>query len=80
MKYKNLAFKRYRKIASVEAVQMIEDFQVETLEGTHQGYAGDYLCRGIAGEYWPVKKEIFEKTYVPIIDPPVSDPKLSDTF
>jgi len=64
MNYSELVFKKYRKTALVEAVQMTEDFTVETLEGVMQGKAGDYLCRGVAGEYWPIKKEIFEQTYI----------------
>ncbi len=57
-------WKEYRKTATVMAKQMDEDFEVETLEGTMKGKAGDYLCRGPAGEEWPIKKEIFESTYV----------------
>ncbi len=54
----------YRKTALVRAVQMAGDFQVHTREGLMQGYAGDYLCKGADGEYWPIKQEIFLKTYV----------------
>lgn len=59
-------FRKYRKIVDVEAVQMSYDFVVDSLEGLMQGYAGDYLCRGIDGEYWAVRREIFERTYVPV--------------
>ena len=59
-------FKEYRKIATVYAKQMDESFEVETLEGTMKGKAGDYLCVGAEGERWPIKKEIFEKTYVEV--------------
>ena len=54
----------YKKVATVMAKQMDEDFEVETLEGTMKGKAGDYLCQGPAGEEWPIKKGIFEATYV----------------
>ena len=53
----------YRKTALVKAMQMGEEFEVETLEGTMRGAAGDYLCEGIAGERWPIKQEIFQATY-----------------
>lgn len=36
---------------------------VHTLEGEMKAYPGDYIVRGVDGEYYPVKKEIFEKTY-----------------
>lgn len=42
---------------------MTKDFVIDTLEGTMRGHKGDYLCEGEDGEQWPIKKEIFEKTY-----------------
>jgi hypothetical protein len=34
-----------------------------TLEGTMSRTEGDWLIRGTAGEYYPCKPDIFEKTY-----------------
>jgi len=60
-------WKEYRKIATVLAIQMDVPFRVETLEGTMQGNPGDYLVMNKeTEECWPVKKEIFEKTYVKV--------------
>lgn len=36
---------------------------VSTLEGDMKVHLGDYIVRGVDGEFYPVKKEIFEKTY-----------------
>jgi hypothetical protein len=37
---------------------------IETLEGGHVVTPGDYIVGpGVRGEYWPVKADIFEKTY-----------------
>lgn len=36
---------------------------VETREGTMRGNPGDWIIRGVAGEFYPCKNEIFEKTY-----------------
>lgn len=55
--------KTYRKTATVNAIKLEIEFAVTTEEGVMRGHPGDYLCEGIAGEKWPVKKEIFEKTY-----------------
>jgi len=52
-----------KKPIIVNALKMLVDFEVDTLEGTHQGKAGDYLLKSIEGEHYPVKKDIFEKTY-----------------
>lgn len=53
----------YRKTSHVWARQNPDPFVVETEEGTMRGRPGDYLCEGVLGERWPVKKEIFEATY-----------------
>lgn len=36
---------------------------IETLEGGHIVTAGDWIMIGVNGERWPVKPDIFEKTY-----------------
>lgn len=38
-------------------------FEVETLEGNMRGNRGAYLVKGVDGELYPCKGEIFEKTY-----------------
>ena len=36
---------------------------VKTLEGFHIACPGDYLIRGIKGEHYPCKPDIFKETY-----------------
>ena len=36
---------------------------VKTLEGNHIVCPGDMIIKGIAGEFYPVKSDIFEATY-----------------
>jgi hypothetical protein len=36
---------------------------IKTLEGTHRGEIGDYIIRGVKGELYPCKPDIFELTY-----------------
>nr|WP_274458080.1 hypothetical protein [Fructobacillus sp. CRL 2054] len=36
---------------------------IETLEGTMKANIGDYIITGIKGEQWPVKSDIFKRTY-----------------
>lgn len=57
----------FRKTATVHAVKMQSGFSVLTEEGVMQGRPGDYLAQGPAGECWPIKAEIFEATYVPVV-------------
>ncbi len=37
--------------------------QIPTLEGTMTVSLGDYIIRGVNGEYYPCKPDIFQKTY-----------------
>lgn len=41
---------------------------VGTLEGTMRAEAGDWVIRGVAGEIYPCKPEIFDATYEPADD------------
>lgn len=41
---------------------------IKTLEGDMQASPGDYIIRGINGELYPCKPDIFEKTYDPVKD------------
>ena len=52
-----------KKPVVIQAVQIDDPFEVETLEGTMKGKAGDYLVVGIKGEIYPVDKDIFIETY-----------------
>ncbi len=60
----NLKFREaVKKPIPVRCVQMDEPFEVETMEGTLTGKAGDWLMVGIHGEMYPIDREIFERTY-----------------
>lgn len=38
--------------------------KIKTREGTLYAYQGkDYIIRGVSGEIYPIKKEVFERTY-----------------
>lgn len=45
------------------------EFIVGTLEGTMTGRMGDWLIRGVKGEHYPCKDEIFRATYEPANPP-----------
>lgn len=41
-----------------------EDFiLIPTLEGIMRANAGDYVIKGLKGEFYPCKSDIFEKSY-----------------
>ena len=37
--------------------------EIPTLEGTMTATVGDWIIKGVAGEFYPCKPDIFEKTY-----------------
>lgn len=36
---------------------------IDTLEGRMKANVNDWIIRGVSGEYYPCKPDIFEKTY-----------------
>lgn len=46
---------------------------IETLEGTHRADVGDWIIRGVKGEFYPCKPDIFEMTYEAASVAPPSD-------
>ena len=36
---------------------------LKTLEGTMEASLGDYIIKGVQGEYYPCKPDIFKQTY-----------------
>ena len=43
-----------------------DGYTIETLEGEMFGAIGDFIIRGIAGEIYPCKPDIFAATYDPV--------------
>ncbi len=37
--------------------------EIETLEGNHMACFGDWIIKGVAGEFYPCKPDIFDQTY-----------------
>jgi len=45
-----------------------EQLFIRTLEGVMQASAGDYVIKGVDGEFYPCKPWIFEQTYDAVDD------------
>jgi len=55
---------KYRKKpVVVEAYQTDKEMDIEMLEGTMKASPGDWIIKGVHGEIYPCKPDIFEKTY-----------------
>ena len=40
-----------------------ERLEIQTLEGTMEASIGDFIIKGVKGEFYPCKPDIFEQTY-----------------
>jgi len=40
---------------------------IPTLEGNHKANKGDWIIKGVKGEFYPCKPDIFEATYERVI-------------
>ena len=43
--------------------EMLVDIAIDTLEGTMRVDYGDYIIKGVKGEFYPCKSDIFLATY-----------------
>ncbi|GAB1376869.1 hypothetical protein MASR1M48_17210 [Lactococcus petauri] len=43
-------------------------FKITTLEGVHVAEIGDYIIKGLKGEFYPCKPDIFEMSYDKVED------------
>lgn len=58
---------KYRKKPIViEAYQTKVKMIIDTLEGAMVANVGDWIIKGVNGELYPCKPDIFEKTYEPV--------------
>ncbi len=49
---------------SVNTSEEIKSFKIKTLEGDMNVSKGGYIIKGIKGEFYPCKEDIFKKTYI----------------
>lgn len=48
--------------------EMLVGIAIDTLEGTMIVDYGDYIIKGVKGEFYPCKPDIFEQTYEEVIE------------
>lgn len=53
-------------------VPTVAVYGIETLEGWHQVTLGDWIIKGVKGEFYPCKPDIFAMTYEPAPTPIVN--------
>jgi len=49
---------------SLTKFDILQDkLRIHTLEGQHMANIGDWIIKGVKGEFYPIKADIFEMTY-----------------
>ena len=54
------------QLISGEIGRAINKLYIQTPEGIMTANIGDYIIKGINGEFYPCSPDIFEKTYEPV--------------
>lgn len=55
-------------VAETHQGEEIIVLHIQTLEGALYAHQGDYIIRGVQGEIYPCKPDIFEQTYEALKD------------
>ena len=62
--FESLHPKKYRKRPVViDAVCVQTAWEIDTLEGVMKASPGDFIIKGVQGELYPCKPDVFLKTY-----------------
>jgi hypothetical protein len=59
---------KFRKKPVVKEDFIGDGIEIHTLEGTMTASKGDWIIKGVSGEFYPCKPDIFEKTYEAVGD------------
>lgn len=60
---KNQVFNWVRCSTSADFADGKPILKIQTLEGVMTASLGDYIIKGVAGEFYPCRADIFEATY-----------------
>lgn len=63
VKWNGFNLQEIREFTNNEAMIKNDVLIIPTLEGTMAAEIGSYIIRGIKGEYYPCRGDIFEDTY-----------------
>ena len=69
-------FGDYGNFVPADRVTFVQSFleheapvlEIHTLEGTMRADVGDWIIKGVKGEFYPIKDEIFRETYEAVDD------------
>lgn len=74
----DFTFREYTpNLISVRAVQMTNDFEIVTSEGTMRSPLGSWLCIDVDGNLYPCSDSVFRRKYT--LTPPPSGAEIGET-
>lgn len=53
-------------LAQAPDEEVLHAIEIRTLEGDMRADVGDWIIRGVKGEFYPCKPDIFDATYEPV--------------
>ena len=56
-------FKKLNTFMAGRCMRSTNDIVIDTLEGAMKARVHDWIIKGVQGEFYPCKPEIFEETY-----------------
>ena len=62
----NVTFVYYDEAWKLSKAPVIAEPQIKTLEGIMTAQRNDFIIKGVNGEFYPCKPDIFVKTYEPV--------------
>lgn len=51
-----------------ESLWLVDKIRISTLEGNVDASVGDYIIKGVHGEFYPCKPDIFAETYTEVTE------------
>lgn len=62
--YTGRNYKEIKEFCTRDVFQAVDNMiEIVTLEGNHFAKPGDYIIKGVQGEHYPCKPDIFKETY-----------------
>ncbi len=65
---KDLIVETYDAGYQAGTIPLAVGLKIRTLEGDMNVSVGDYIIKGVQGEFYPCKPDIFKETYEPVKD------------
>ena len=63
-----MALQNFAGLGNDKLLAVSDGLIIKTLEGDMKASIGDFIIKGVQGEFYPCKPDIFEKTYEEVWD------------